>query len=705
MKKITISLIFASLLIGSSVSAQLLKRANKLFNAFAYENAIEVYQEVWKRDSSNLEVAEKLADCYRMTNNMPESEKWYGKLIKRGNARTSDYLYYIEALESNEKYAEAEKWTQKYKKLTGEEIRSVNLDYIDEIKRDSARYAVDTISINSSASDFGVAYAGDSAVVFSSARVKRRLIKRVYRWNDQDYLRLYQASIKPNGDLEKPRLLTRNMETAYHDGPVCYSPDGTEMFITRNYVKNRRRAKKNSEGVVNIKLYYSEKINGKWTTPKQMALNLEEYSSGHPSISADGKKLFFVSDRPGGFGATDIYVATRLSKDDVWSEPVNLGRDINTSEKEMFPFINNDGKLYFSSKGYPGLGGLDIYSYSPREGVVNMGYPINSSKDDFGLVIRGKKGYFASNRIKGQTFDNIYKFSIEACVLKGKVFDKNTKLILPNTTVSLLDANGNVVKEVQTSTDGRFKFLIKDIADYSVKSVKAGYIDGISSVKAGDFEGKTELYVPVYQSNELFLDGLVLFKRTLKPLEGVSVNIGLDGKPITQKMTDANGHFDGKLIRNKNYTFSYFFGSHGFVRKTTTVSTHNIKSDTLYVKELLARLTIEDIYYDFDKSNIRPDAAEILDQLVLIMKENPTMKVELSSHTDSRGSDAYNMALSQRRAKSAVRYIVKHGISPDRIVAKGYGETQLVNKCSNGVRCTKAEHQANRRTEIKILDM
>ncbi len=705
MKKITIYITLALLLIAGVASAQSLKRANKFFNAFSYEKAIKIYQHVWEKDSSNFEVVKKIADSYRMTNNMLETEKWYGRLVKSGNAKPDDYLYYIEALESNEKYAEAKKWLEEYKKETGNNVASIDLNYIDELKRDSARYEISPVSVNSPASDFGVAYAADSSVVFASAKHRRGLIKRVHNWNNQDYLRLYKAEIAPNGDLKKPKLLSRKLETTYHDGSVCYSPDGTEMFITRNYVKGRSRAKKNSEGVVTLKMYYSKKVGKKWTEPKEMALNMKEYSSGLPSISADGNKLFFVSDRPGGFGGTDIYVVTRDDKDDAWGEPVNVGKDINTSENEMFPFINSDGTLYFSSKGYSGLGGLDIYSYSPKQGVKNMGYPINSEKDDFSFVIKGKDGYFASNRKLGETYDDIYKFSVVACILKGEVFDEYTKLLLPYTTVSLVNSKGEVVKTMKTGADAKFRFLVKDVADYTVKSVIPGYTDGIAAVKALDLAGKTEHYVPVYQSNSLFLDGVVLFKRNMKPLEGVSVNISLDGVPVASKTTNTEGHFYGKLLRDKNYTFSYYFGKHGFVRKTTTVSTHNIKGDTLYVQEMLDRLQIEDIYYDFDKSNIRPDAAEILDQLVMIMKENPGMKVELGSHTDSRGSDAYNIALSDRRAKSAVRYIVERGIDSDRITARGYGETQLVNRCSNGVKCSKAEHQANRRTEIKLLEL
>ncbi len=706
MKKITTYLIVALLFAGYGASAQLLKRGNKLFNAFSYEKAIEVYEQVWKRDSSNLEVAQKLAAAYRMTNNMPGAEKWYGRLVRSGNAKNSDFLYYIQALESNEKYAEAKEWLTKYRAATGHNTREISLDYIKQLKQDSVRYTIEPVNVNSAESDFGVVYTGDSTVVFCSSRKRAGAIKRIYNWTQQDFYYLYEAKLTPEGDLEKPRPFSGKLESVYHDGSVCYSPDKTEMFITRNYIKGRKgRIKKNKEDVVTLKLYYSRKDGNKWTKPQKMALNLEEYSSGHPTISADGKQLFFISDRPGGFGGTDIYVVTRLDKYDAWSEPVNVGPEINTPENEMFPFLDSDGSLYFSSKGYSGLGGLDVYKYSPKQGVINMGYPINSSKDDFSFVKRGKRGFFASNRLKGKTYDDIYKFTIDGMILKGEVFDEYTKLLLPHTTVLLLDSKGRVVNKMETGDDAKFRFLIKNIEDYTVKSNIAGYNEGIAMVKAKDLEGKMEHYVPVYQSSSLFLDGIVLFKHNLKPLEGVSVNISLDGEPVASKTTNKDGHFYGKLLRDKDYTFSYYFGKYGFVRKSTTVSTRNIQGDTLYVQEMLERLKIEDIYYDLDKSNIRPDAAEILDQLVMIMRENPDMRVELSSHTDSRASDAYNMALSERRAKSAVRYIVERGISPDRITARGYGETQLVNHCGNGIKCTEEEHQANRRTEIKILDL
>ncbi len=706
MKKITTYFIVALLFLGYGASAQLLKRGDKLFNAFSYEKAITVYEQVWKRDSSNFEVARKLATAYRMTNNMPRAEKWYGRLVRSENAKNSDFFYYIQALESNEKYAEAKEWLNKYRAATGHNTREISLDYIKQLKQDSVCYIIEPVNINSTESDFGVVYTGDSTVVFCSSRKRVRAVKRISNRTEQNFYHLYEAKLTPAGDLKEPRPFNRKLESVYHNGSVCYSPDKTEMFITRSYIKGKKgRVKKNKTDVVTLKLYYSRKDGDKWTKPQKMAINLEEYSSGHPAISADGRQLFFVSDRPGGFGGTDIYVVNRLDKYDAWGEPVNVGPKINTSENEMFPFLDSDGTLYFSSKGYSGLGGLDVYRYSPKQGVVNMGYPINSSKDDFSFVKRGKRGFFASNRLKGKTYDDIYKFTINGMFLWGEVFDEHTKLLLPYSTVYLYNAQGRLVNKMKTGKNAQFSFLIKDIDDYTIKSNIIGYNESVIVLKARDLEEKVEHYVPVYQNSSIFLDGIVLFKHNLKPLEGVSINISLDGEPITSKATNKDGHFYGKLLRNKDYTFSYYFGKYRFVRKSVTVSTRNIQGDTLYVQEMLERLKIEDIYYDLDKSNIRPDAAEVLDQLVMIMRENPAMRVELSSYTDSRASDTYNMALSERRAKSAVRYIVERGISPDRITAKGHGETQLVNHCGNGIKCTEEEHQANRRTEIKILDL
>lgn len=632
MRKIATIILFIGILSTSfSVNAQMLERANKYFESFSYQEAIELYEILWEKDSLNENVSKQLATSYRMINNSEKSELWYARLVHSNLATSNDYLYYARALQSNKKYEEAKIWMDKYQKSTSiSNFESIRPKQISDLKKDSSRYCVEPISANSEQSDFGAAYYKNE-IVFSSAKERSSIIKRNYKWNNQNYLRLYKAEVMQNGDLNNPKLFSGKLETNYHDGPVCFTADGNEMFLTRNNVSSSKRAKRDGEGVVNIQLYHCKKEGDNWSTPKLLPLNLEEYSTGHPALSDDGNSLYFISDRPGGFGGTDLYVATKTVSG--WSNPKNLGEHINTSENEMFPFVTGD-KLFFASKGHYGLGGLDVFTIDLKQEnakPVNMGFPINTSKDDFGLILKNGEGYFASNRLKGETYDDIYHFAIVSRLLKGQVFNAETKEILGNSKVSLMDDQGEVLESIDTEEDGKFEFMISKVADYKVESVKKDFSNGLETVLAVNLQYAVEYYQPIYQM------------------------------PIPKVETKEE-----------------FLAQSGMI--------------------------LENIYYDLDKSNIRKDAAEELDKLVLLMIEYPDLKIELSSHTDSRASDAYNMALSEQRAKAAVEYIVSKGISPDRLKAKGYGETKLINHCSNGVKCSKVEHQANRRTEVKVLE-
>ncbi|PKQ62749.1 hypothetical protein BZG02_11105 [Labilibaculum filiforme] len=696
-----------------SVKAQIMERANKYFEFFSYEEAIELYEILWQKDSLNENVAKQLAISYRLTNNSEKSELWYSKVVKSSLTTATDYLEYSRALQSNKKYEEAQIWMDKYLKSTsGSEQKQIDLDLILELRKDSSRYSIKPITANSEQSEFGVAFYKED-VVFSSAKEKTSMIKRNYKWNNQNYLRLYKSEVSKDGDLKNAVLFSGKLGTNYHDGPVCFTADGKEMFLTRNHVSSSKRAKRNEEGVVSIKLYHCTMEGDKWSTPELLSFNMEGYSTGHPALSADGKSLYFISDRPNGYGGTDLYVSTKTETD--WSTPKNLGDKINTSENEMFPFADENQILYFASKGHAGLGGLDLYSIDLKKEKaepVNMGYPINTSKDDFGLILKNGNGYFASNRIKGETYDDIYQFAILSRLIKGEVLNSETKEILGNTKVSLLNSNGEIVKTIHTTADGKFQFLISEIEDYQIKSVKENFTDGVESISTTDLSNSMEFHQSVYQvpDNKLSLEGLVVYKDDRAPVEGVLVSITNEKTNETIDYTsNSEGKFFGSLLRDQQYNLRYH--KEGILSKSSKLNTSNRKGNKVYVEEVVEKVQVgkvfvlDNIFYDVNKSNIRADAAMELDKLVVLMIENPSLKIELSSHTDSRGSDVYNKSLSDRRAKEAVEYIVSKGISPDRLQAKGYGESRLINHCSNGVNCSKAEHQANRRTEVKILEL
>ena len=714
MRKIAGTILFIGVLLMSfSVNAQMMERANKYFDSFYYEEAIDLYETLWQKDSLNEEVAKQLATAYRLTNNSEKSELWYSRVVGYSVAENEDFFYYTKALQSNKKYAQAKVWMDKYlESESSDKVNNIDLDYISDLMKDSLRYKIKPIEVNSEASDFGVSFYKDQ-LVFSSAREKHSVIKRNYKWNNQNYLRMYRAVIKDNGDVETASLFSKKLGTNYHDGPVCFNAKGDEMFLTRNYLSKSNRTKANEDGVINIKLYYSKKKGNDWSDPVLLKFNMEGYSTGHPSLSKDEKDLYFISDRPGGYGGTDIYVSHK--KGSAWSLPVNMGDKINTPENEMFPFVTEDSKLYFASNGHAGLGGLDLFFVdltNVESEPINLGYPLNTSKDDFGLILKNDQGYFASNRLKGESFDDIYHFSIESKLLKGQVLNSETKEILGYTRVSLLNENGDLVDEFSTGADGKFRFLIPEVKNYQLRSVKEKFANGGLIMPASDFQDGTETNVLVYQApdNTLFLDGLVILEEDQSPIEGMTIAVqDQQTKEVFNLLSDSLGKFTCPLKRETEYNLE--FRKKGLMSKYEQISTLKLSGNNIFVCEKFDRLQVgktfilKNILYDLDKANIREDAAIELDKLVLVMESNPSLKIEISSHTDSRGSDAYNLALSQRRAKSAAAFIISRGISPDRIVAKGYGETRLINQCSNGVECSKTEHQANRRTEVRVLEM
>jgi immunogenic 75 kDa protein PG4 len=383
---------------------------------------------------------------------------------------------------------------------------------------------------------------------------------------------------------------------------------------------------------------------GKWGDVQEMPFNSNIHSVAHPALSPDGKYIYFSSDMKGTLGSSDIYRAKILKSG--YGKPENLGDRINTSGRESFPFISDDNVLYYSSDGFPGLGGLDIYAVkldeegNPITKPVNIGRPANSAEDDFCYVINSqtKIGYLTSNRPEGKGSDDIYSFYEHTPLhftcqysLSGVVKDADTKQIIPMAKVTLWGANNTLLEETTADANGNFALLYNaDCGDLQLllKSEKEAYKSGQQSI-------------------------------ALNGNQKVTAEVLLTPIPATPKIA---------------------------------VGT-----------DLAKVLKIENIYFDYDKANIRKDAAEELAKIVAIMKEHPTMKVDVRLHTDSRGSDKYNLALSERRAKSTIKWIVSHGIKKNRITGKGYGETQLVNGCSNGVPCTEEEHQANRRSEFIIV--
>lgn len=618
-------------------------KAGKLFNEFAYVDAINEYKQIVARGYKSAELFEKLGDAYYYNGELEKSAKWYGELFTMNEEVTPEYYYrYAQALKSTGNYDEANAMLDKFSQKSNTDLRAklydTNKNYLSVISKNSGRYEVNKTSINSAYSDYGTGYWGDK-IVFATSRDTTGLLRRVDGWTNHSFTELYAATLNSDGTLSKPKRFSSRIETKMHESTPVFTKDGNTMYFTRNnYTDGKIR--KDGTGQVLLKVYKAVLKDDKWTDITELPFNDNNYSVAHPALSPDEKTLYFASDMPGSYGQADIFKVA-INDDGSFGIPVNLGTGINTQGKETFPFIDADNQLYFASDGHPGLGGLDIYISKLEKGnfekAYNVGEPINSRNDDFALIINNesKTGYFSSNRGEGLGYDDIYGFreikKIEFdCkqLLTGVITNEKTGEILSGALVSISGTNGPL-KTVTTGTDGKYSFEVECGKSYTVKSEKKDYLPKEAQVVIPKESGETEL-------------------------------------PIAQAKPEST-----------------------------------IKVGTDLAKEF----KIEQIYFDLAKYNIRPDAAIELDKIIKFMKEYPTAKIDVRTHTDCRASDKYNMTLSNNRAKSVMEYIIKNGINATRLTGRGYGETRLVNRCADGVKCTEEEHQKNRRSEFIITEL
>jgi outer membrane protein OmpA-like peptidoglycan-associated protein len=632
--------------------AKLLQKADSYFDKMWYAEAAELYEAYLNdnEDHYSYEILQKAGDSHYFNSNMERALYWYDVLYNRyANEISSENIFkYAHSLKGTGKYARAKRLMRIYDRRVRNEGMRYTIDdprttpkekALDNILNTEQEYTLRNIATNSAYSDFSPMFYDNDRLVFASAMDSSFFSTRRYKWNDQPYLDLYVAKMNEESQEVKDAVkFSKKINTKYHEASVAFSPDNATMYFTRN--NYGKKLKRDKNGVNNLKIYRSRKVDGEWTEAAELPFNSDEFSTGHPALSPDGKQLYFVSDRPGTLGETDLFVVD-VYEDGNFSEPRNLGPEINTERKEMFPFVT-EKKLYFSSNGHIGLGGLDVYevAYTKEEGfqeVKNMGKPINSNKDDFSYIVQEEtqKGFFASNRRGGKGDDDIYSFSkllpeeLNLNAIEGIVTDLVTGEVMPEALVTLLDENNIKLKEVISDEDGSFVFEDLDgNTKYTVRTTKQGYADVVSNVSTKDNE-------------------VVNVEVTLQKLE-----------------------------------------------------------ELIVLEEGIKKIKLNMIYFDFDKSNIRQDAAEELDKLVAVMRENPSMVIKIESHTDSRGKAVYNKYLSDLRAKSTRAYIISQGIDPKRIEsAIGYGEERLLNGCNGSIRCTSAQHQLNRRSEFIIVDM
>ncbi|MFA5245275.1 MAG: OmpA family protein [Pedobacter sp.] len=653
----TIGLIIGTLQPAKSQLAKnnsLLRRATIEYQNLRFTDAIKVLQRVLEKDPHNVSALEMIAGSNRKIKNYDEALYWYGELCKQKNIRPEWALYFAEALANKQKYEESKQWYSKYAVMRPTDRRADAFSKADFklMQANTGNYKIKFLNINSEDSEYSPIYYKNGLLFISNRTQNTRF---VFQWDRSSYSDIYilddlksiqeiEPPHTPIDEIEKenkfifpsetrnnsligllkssgkkdprnedePYLLKGKVRSTYHEGPAVLLPEGNLMFTRNSYISGRPAQSKTGINKLNL-LTASGKD---WERITPFPFNNNEYSTGHPAISPDGKMLIFASDMPNGFGGTDLYYCLRRGEGEKWSKPVNLGPEINTEGNEQFPYLHNNGKLYFSSTGHPGLGGLDIFGVVLKDMKVrgvprNMGAGINSSGDDFGFIQdeEGKSGFFSSNR-RGN--DDIYQFER----IKSDLIQKNEN-----------------IDTVTTDRSGEFTMSILRESNHELKKSNMPTVGRQLHSGTGSISADTTLNVV----------------RSLNKMDN-----SLDSA------------IDSCKVLKKNFTF-------------------------------------ENVYYDLNRADIRPDAALILNRIAELMKKNPETRILSASHTDSRASIEYNNKLSLRRGESVRNYLVSKGIDKKQIEVRYYGKSRLINSCKEGVSCPESEQQKNRRTEFEVL--
>lgn len=640
---ITTSLLFIftlSLFSVANAQEKKLEKAHKDFQHFNYIDSQKVYLTVAENGFESEELFTKLGNTFYFNAQYDNAAKWYGRLFELTQEPEKDItiLRYSQALKA---IGENEKATQYYdiyiSKTASETAPIMAIDYLSMIQENSGRYDIQKLEgvYDEKKISFGHTKLGNK-LIYASTQITKSFLNTNSSWDGLSFLSLYEIELDDqNVATGSPTKIKGELNSKFHESSPIYTQDGNTMYFTRSNLTSS-----NSTNNQYLKIYRSKKKGEKWQKPEELSFNGDNYSSAHPALNLDETKLYFSSDRPGGFGESDLYVS-EIGEDGTIGAPDNLGPKINTSGKETFPFVSENNELYFSSDGHFGLGGMDVFYIKIQDkgfgNLLNVGEPVNSYADDFafGIDQATKRGFISSNRTDTEgkfVYDNIYTFientpieDLYFALIDGYVTDKKSGEPIENASIRFTDPEGNIYITLTTDANGYYTTETNKFHAYVIRAEKEEY-DTDEKISIANLE--------------------------------------------TQQI-------DFQLQKNKE--------------------------ELIPGTDLAKVLNIPIIYFDFDKSNIRPDAQVELEKVYAVMLEYPELRINIRSHTDSRGSDAYNQSLSERRAKSTREYLISKGINAQRLTSEGLGESELVNNCSNGVPCSEEEHQKNRRSEFIVL--
>ncbi|MBX2979712.1 MAG: carboxypeptidase regulatory-like domain-containing protein [Flavobacteriales bacterium] len=716
------ALLLAALLQAPAAQAQKLKErmADRHSEVFDYPKVASIYENLSAKGKADANDLRLLAVTYRKMGEPKLAESAYNRLMALGPARPGDMLAYADLLRANGKYPEALEWYGNYAVVVPDDAR-VNAYLADpglfgRLLADSSSASIRTVPINSPQADLGMSVL-EELLLFSSARGEGVGGRRAYNWDEEPFLNLYSALLKGE-TAEDPMVMHKDINSRYHDGTVTYDSLAKRLYFTRNNL-HYGVLSMSAKGNLNLGIYFADVVTGEFGQPEWGVLipfehNDPDHNYGQPCISPDGRKLYFVSDRPGGMGGTDIWFCDNLGNQ--WGAPQNMGPKVNTSADEMYPFHAVNNFFYFASNGHPGLGGMDLFRTRATDGVAgnvfNLGYPMNTQYNDHSLILlNDSTGFFASDRPGGMGSDDIYGCTIRPPMifLSGIVVDKNTREPIEGATVLLKDPTGQQIKryQLQTEPGGKFKIEVEYRERYLLVANMSGYFQAEMPINT-DGDPLDGIVVELVKY-DYAAEGTIFNGETEQPLADAVVVL-TDGKDVElgRYTTDASGRYQFALMPESDYRLKV--ERDGFFKQSARISTKGKPSAVIYTDFRLFPLKVdqvvrlENILYDYNKADIRPDAALELDKLIATLQDNPTVSIELSSHTDCRGKDAYNQSLSERRAKSAVDYIISKGIDKSRVKSKGYGKSKPSESCKCE-ECTEEQNQRNRRTEFKVLGL
>lgn len=650
--KLKLILLLFVLSISSSYAQKIkLASADKKYDELAYIDAIEIYKKVAEKGHKSVDLFQKLGNSYYFNANLSEANKWYSELFALGQDVEPEYYFrYAQTLKSIGDYTKANEYLTKFSQRKSADNRAKifesNKDYLAEIKRNSGRQKIEDAGINTEYSDYGGSFHKNN-FVFTSARDTSGVSNKKHSWTNASFYNLYSVTVSSEGYLVDAEPLSKKVNSKFNESSAVFTKDSTTMYFTRNnYTNGKQRT--DTEKTTLLKLYKSTKDDkGKWGNVEELPFNSNDYSCAHPALSPDDKTLYFASNMPGTVGQSDIFKVA-INADGSFGTPESLGGGINTEARETFPFVTDENELFFASDGQLGLGGLDIFSVKFNEdGSMSKVFNV-------GTPVNSSQDDFA------YLMDSKSKFGF---------FSSN--------------------RDGGKGSDDIYKFVEQIPLSYVCKQIVSGIITN-------------------EETKEVLANAKVtLFDEDMNVISDMIANE--KGEYRFEGLECEKTYF--VRAEKKDYeTVETSVVTGGFTGETTSRLPIEKRIKQVGVDSDLAEVfDIKMIYFNLDKSNIRPDAALQLEKILQVMKQYPTMRVDVRSHTDCRQTAQYNQELSDRRAKATIAWLVESGISAERLSGRGYGESQLVNDCgcepTNESKCSEEEHEKNRRSEFIIIAM